>query len=141
MKKIAKILSSAALTTGMFLANPLIVLAADQIPDGGGGSQKINLSATGQFTQLNGITVTTLVSGLVRLVLVIAALVFFFILVIGGIQWIISGGDKTGVETARKRITNALIGLAIVFVAWAIISLINQLFNVSIFSLNLPTLY
>ena len=131
MKKIAKILSSAALTTGMFLANPAMVFA----------QSTVNLSATGQFTQLNGITVTTLVSGLVRLVLVIAALVFFFILVIGGIQWIISGGDKTGVETARKRITNALIGLAIVFVAWAIISLINQLFNVSIFSLNLPTLY
>jgi hypothetical protein len=83
----------------------------------------------------------TLLSGLVKLVLVVAALVFFFVLVIGGIQWILSGGDKAGAETARKRITAALVGLAIVFVAWAIGSLINVLFGIDIFNLDIPTLY
>ena len=112
------------------MLSPLAVFAADQI----------NISPTDQFANLGKITIVSLIAGGIRLVLVIAALVFFFILVIGGIQWIISGGDKTGVETARKRITNALVGLAIVFVAWAIVTLIKALFGVDIFALNIPTL-
>ncbi len=83
----------------------------------------------------------TLISGAIKLVLVVAALVFFFVLVIGGIQWILSGGDKAGAETARKRITAALVGLAIVFVAWAIGTLIQALFGFDIFNLNIPRLY
>lgn len=99
----------------------------------------VDLQAGPGFEALQGITFVSMIQGAIRLVLVVAALVFFFVLVIGGIQWIISGGDKTGAETARKRITNALIGLAIVFVAWAIITLIKALFGVDIISLTLPT--
>ena len=73
-------------------------------------------------------------------VLVVAALIFFFILVMGGIKWIMSGGDKGNVETARKQITNALIGLAIIFVAWAIIRLLSQVFGVDILTLPIPRL-
>lgn len=100
---------------------------------------EVDLQAGPGFEQLQGITIVSMIQGAIRLVLVVAALVFFFVLVIGGIQWIMSGGDKTGAETARKRITNALIGLAIVFVAWAIITLIKALFGVDIISLTLPT--
>ena len=83
----------------------------------------------------------TLLSGMVKFIMVIAAVIFFFVLVAGGIQWIVSGGDKTGAETARKRITAALVGLAIVFVAFAIGMLINALFGFDIFNLTIPTLY
>ncbi len=83
----------------------------------------------------------SLVAGGIRLVLVVAALLFFFMLVIGGVQWIVSGGDKAGSENARKRITSALVGLAIVFAAWAIAMLINTLFGVDIFTLTIPAFY
>ena len=59
------------------------------------------------------------------MVLVIAAIVFFFILVMGGVRWITSGGDKGKTEAARNQITAALVGLVIVFAAWAIIQLIE----------------
>lgn len=101
----------------------------------------VNLNPQGQFSQLNAITITSLVSGAITLILTLAALLFFFMLVIGGVQWIVSGGDKAASENARKRITSALVGLAIVFAAWAIGTLINTLFKVNIFTLSIPTLY
>jgi len=87
------------------------------------------------------IDIYTLITGLVSLVLVVAALAFFFTLVIGGIQWILAGGDKANAESARKKITGALIGLAIVFIAWAIGSLINILFGFNIFNLTIPSFF
>lgn len=102
-------------------------------------AQDINLKPGGQFASLEGLTIGGIVSGLIRLILVIAALVFFFILVIGGIRWIASGGDKAQTEAARNQITAALVGLVIVFAAWAIVQLINTFFGINIFELSLPT--
>ena len=107
----------------------LVVLAAEEI----------NIKPSGDFATLGDLTVGGIVSGFVRLILVVTALVFFFILVIGGIRWIVSGGDKAQTETARNQITAALVGLVIVFAAWAIVQLINVFFGVNIFSLTLPS--
>ena len=98
----------------------------------------INLKPGGDFAPLEGLTIGGIVAGLIRLILVIAALVFFFNLVIGGIRWIASGGDKAHTEAARSQITAALVGLVIVFAAWAIVQLINTFFNIDIFKLTLP---
>lgn len=99
----------------------------------------IDLRPGGQFSQLGTLTIGGIVSGLIKLILIIAFLVFFFILVIGGIQWIASGGDKAQTEGARGRITAALVGLVIVVSAWAIVELINRFFGINIFELNIPT--
>lgn len=92
-----------------------------------------------QFAQLGGLTIPGIISALIRLTVVVAAIVFFFILVIGGIRWIASGGDKAQTEAARNQITAALVGLVIVFAAWAIVALINTFFHIDIFSLAIPT--
>jgi hypothetical protein len=99
----------------------------------------INLKVGGQFAPLGSLTIGGIVSGFIRAILVVAALVFFFILVIGGIRWIASGGDKAQTEGARNQITSALIGLVIVFAAWAIVQLINTFFGINIFELTIPT--
>lgn len=96
-------------------------------------------SSDKNFGTLGGLTIPGIISGGIRLVVVIAAVVFFFILVIGGIRWIASGGDKAQTETAKNQITAALVGLVIVFAAWAIVALINVFFKVDIFSLAIPT--
>jgi hypothetical protein len=105
------------------------VLAADTI----------SLEPTGKFADLGQLTIGGIVSAAIRLVLIIAALAFFFILVIGGIRWIASGGDKANTETARNQITAALVGLVIVFSAWAILQLIKAFFGVDILELTLPS--
>lgn len=104
------------------------------------GSQTIEIKPGNKFNQLANYTIPDIISGLIRLTLVVAAVVFFFILVIGGIRWIASGGDKGQTEAARSQITAALVGLVIVFAAWAIVSLIHTFFGVDIFSLALPSL-
>ncbi len=101
-------------------------------------AEKINLQEIGEFGALANLTIPALISGLIKLVLVVAAVVFFFILVIGGIKWIMSGGDKAATEAARGRITAALVGLVIVFAAWAIVALIQTFFGINIFQLSLP---
>lgn len=88
---------------------------------------------------LDNLTIGGIVGGAIRLVLIIAAIVFFFILVVGGIRWIVSGGDKAQTEGARNQITAALVGLVIVFAAWAIIKLIQTFFGVDILQLTLPS--
>lgn len=95
---------------------------------------------SGLAGELTGITIGGLVSALIMLAIVIAAVVFFFMLVIGGIRWILSGGDKAQTEAARGQITAALVGLVIVFSAWAILQLIQVFFGVDILGgLELPT--
>jgi len=125
-----KLLSSLWLSATMLASSAIPALAAD-----------INLKPTDQFfSPLFSLTVEGMISGAVKLVMVIAALVFFFLLIIGGIQWMTSGGDKAATESARGRITAALIGLVIVFSAWAIATLLYTFFKVDIFNLEIPSL-
>ncbi len=100
---------------------------------------QIDLTPGGEFVALGAITFERLVSALIIIILIIAALVFLFMLIWGGIRYITSGGDKGATESARGQITAALIGLVIVFAAWAIITLINTFFGINILSLTIPT--
>jgi hypothetical protein len=54
------------------------------------------------------------------ILLMVALLIALFILLLGAIQWMIAGDDKEKISGARSKIMAALIGLAIVFLAWAI---------------------
>lgn len=81
---------------------------------------------------LSTITFPNLLSAAVSITLILAALVAFFFLVFGGIKWITSGGDKDSTAKAQGTITAALIGLAIVFSAWAILKIIEAVFGVAI---------
>ncbi len=104
------------------------------------GETEIHLKPEGGLAgSVSSLTIGGIIAGLLKLALVVAAIVFFFILVIGGIRWIISGGDKGQTEQARAQITAALVGLVIVFAAWAIAGLIGTFFGVNIFNLQIPT--
>lgn len=79
-----------------------------------------------------------LLSGAIGFILVIAALAAFIFLIWGGIQWITSGGDKASVEAARSRILAAIIGLFVVFAAWALMTILGQFFGFDITNLSFP---
>lgn len=59
-----------------------------------------------------------------RVVMVIAVLLVFFYLVMGGIEWITSGGEKGKTEAARNKITAAVVGLIILAASYAILTLL-----------------
>src|SRR3989304_6811098 len=73
-----------------------------------------------------------LITNLVSIGYFIAGLFFLFNLVVGGIQWITSGGDPKSLESARGRITNAAIGLIIVVAAFAITLIVERVFGIRI---------
>lgn len=126
MKIVKKVVTSAALAANTMMLTAGVVLA-----------QSVDLKPAGQFAPLGTLDPQTLIPMLIKLLLIVAALVFFFMLVLGGIKWILSGGDKGKTEEARNQITSALVGLVIVFSAWAIAGLIKAFFNVDILNLNL----
>jgi len=77
------------------------------------------------------------------ILLIVGAILAFIYIVLGGLQWITSGGDKTHLEAARNKITNAIVGLIIVAAAWAIMLLVQQFLGINIFggNVNLPTAF
>lgn len=66
----------------------------------------------------------------VTLMLTLIVLAALFYLVWGGIDWIMSGGDKEGIAKARAKITYALIGIAVAFLSFFIINVVGGTFNV-----------
>ncbi len=66
------------------------------------------------------------IGNIISLAFVIALVVVLIMLVWGAFQWIVSGGDKEAVGSARGRILNALIGLAILAVAFALFRFAGQ---------------
>lgn len=110
--------------------NPLAnsSLCNPALPDRLGGCQ------TGGDAATSGLILARLIATLWRTILTVGGLAVIIFLIWGGIAWLTAGGDKTRVEAARNRITNALVGLAIIFAAIAIISLIQTAFGINILS-------
>ena len=78
----------------------------------------------------NGLQVLAIFGGL-------AVLVF---IVWGAFDWITSGGDKEKIAGARKKITNALIGLALLALSAFIVSLAGQIVGYNPLSPTAPPL-
>ena len=86
-------------------------------------------------------TVTTtseLIASALQIVFIAAALAVLIYLVWGAFKWITSGGDKDAIGKARGTIVNALIGLAILALAFFITVLFGQIVGINI--LNLPVI-
>lgn len=98
----------------------------------------VDIRPSGDFGVLADITVPNIIQTAIRLVLVVASLIAFFFLVLGGIKWVTSGGDKEQTQKAQGQITAALVGLVIVFSAWAILRLVEAFFGISILKLTVP---
>lgn len=77
---------------------------------------------------------------IVGIIFTIGFITFFFVFLLGAIQWISSGGDKAAVDAARGKITNAIIGVVILISAIAIVKLIEQFFGINILVLDIGPL-
>lgn len=86
-------------------------------------------------------SISTLLSNALTIVFVVAALAVLFFLVIGAFRWITSGGEKEAIGKARGTIVNALIGLAILALAFLIVVVVGQLLNINILNIRaIPSL-
>jgi len=103
---------------------------------------KVNNPALGNLgANINGVDfMGKFLSSMIAVGMVVAAVLFIFLLIIGGIKWITAGGDKAQAESARKTITNALIGIIVIFSLYAIVNLVSCFFGLSFLQINIGTL-
>ena len=120
MKKLA-ILGSAIIS----LLTPVQALAQD-----------IKVDPPGQGFK----TIGNFVTNVTQLALILGVLVVMVMLIWGAFEWITSGGDKEAVGHARNRIINALIGLAVLAIAFALFTVAGQFigFNKPEFTIPRP---
>jgi len=90
--------------------------------------KKIN-GPTGVPTIETGTTLNKLISVGIELLILLALILCIVFIVWGGINWIMSEGDKQRLNQARQKVLFAVIGLIVVFLAFAIISFIFQVFG------------
>lgn len=110
-----------------YVKNPVLNIFLGSLPrfDEGAWSVKV----------LSGILRT-----FINLAFIIGTIAFIFMLLFGGYEYIISGGEKEAVQKAAKRITHALIGLAILFSVYAILAVIEIVFGINFTLFNIPTI-
>ena len=85
-------------------------------------------------------TLGHILSTAITLALIGASVVFLFIIITGGISYMTAGGDKEKKVAASTRLTNGIIGLAIVFCLFAIAQLFTSLFGVDLLNFTIPRL-
>lgn len=108
------------------MAAPVITFAQTSIPPGPIVPEKIKPIDN----------ILKVVQTIIQFILLVAFVIAFIMLLVGGIRWILAGGDEKAVAGARNTITAALIGLVIVLVAFAIIKLVEAFFGIQIISGN-----
>ncbi len=86
-----------------------------------------NAGLTGIPTDLG-----SLLTWAIRTIFLLAGFIVGYYVLTGALDWVQSGGDKEKVETARKKITTAVIGLIILFATIAIVALVENVFGVGL---------
>lgn len=78
-------------------------------------------------------TVGNIISNALLIVFIVAGLAVLVFLIWGAFDWITSGGDKEKVSAARRKITNAFIGLVLLALAAFLVTLIGQVVGINLF--------
>jgi len=76
--------------------------------------------------------VESLIVNILNWMIGLAAVVCVVMLIVGGYSYMTAGGDENKVQTATKTLTNAIIGLAICFIAVMLVNFVLKNF------LNIP---
>lgn len=114
-----KVLAAAPVNLGSSIGGEGLGPFGKTLPGGGAGGATTGL-----------INITKIVSSVIGVMTVAAMIWFIFNFIIGGIQWIASGGDKHNLEQSQQRITNAFMGLLIVAAGWTILALAGKFLGI-----------
>lgn len=80
-----------------------------------------------------GVGIGRLLSNIITIIYVFAAIIFLFMIIFGALQWLVSGGDKEAIAKARGRIVHAIIGIVLLALAFVLVGLIGQITGFTIF--------
>ena len=71
-------------------------------------------------------TFSELIGNIIRLIFFIAGLFALVYLLLGGFEWVQSAGDEKKLESARGKITNAVIGLVVMIAVLSLVIFLEQ---------------
>lgn len=83
-------------------------------------------------------TLGNFITNVLQIAFAFAILVVLVMLIWGAFEWITSGGDKDTVAKARGRILNALIGLAVLAIAYALARVAATFLGFEITDIKIP---
>ena len=83
-----------------------------------------------------GITAATIISNVIGFLTIVAGLWFLIQFMLAAVSWISAGGDKGKVTQAKDKLTQAVIGLAIVVAAYAIAGLVGSVLGLDFLNIG-----
>lgn len=121
-----KIINAAKFTAvSLVLMAPATAFGQNQVSDGlrTGGLQ--GLFGYGGLNSSQSLT--ELIANVIRLMLLFAGAIAVVFVIIGGYQYLTSGGNEETAEKGKKTLINAIIGVVIIVMAYVIINVIVNL--------------
>jgi len=100
----------------------------------------INLTDQAAADNLSGATTTfgTFFESLLSGIMLIAALMVFFFLIWGAIEWITAGGDQSKIQKGRDKIVQSIIGIIVLASTLALFGLVQSFLGLEILNFG-PT--
>ena len=74
-----------------------------------------------------------IINALVPYIFALAGLALLLILILGGFELMTSAGDPKKMESAKGKLTNAVIGFIIIFIAFWLVQILEVIFGLTIF--------
>lgn len=84
------------------------------------------------------LAISQFLSNLVILIYSLAGIVLIFMLLWGAFEWLTSGGDKEKLSSAQKKIINAIIGIVLLAIVFAIIQVLGTFTGFTFFKGQKP---
>lgn len=103
-----------------------IALLLSLLPPGGDGGIDLPDTPTKGFTA-SGLP-TQLITKILPLVLTIGGFITVIVIIISGIQFVLSSGNPEAAAAAKNRLVYAIIGFIIIVLAFAILQIVNRIF-------------
>lgn len=78
-------------------------------------------------------------ANVISVALAASAIVIFIMFLIGGLRYLVSGGDPKAVESAKATLTHAVAGLAVLVLAFVILVLLKNITGVDVTKFKVRT--
>lgn len=124
------------LVLSLFVFFPIFVLAQNETvatPTNSGLSETMNKQIDSFQLKAgfsNASSAEDIIAAIISVALSLLAIIFIVLMIVSGYQWMTAGGNEEQVKKAQGRIKNAIIGLVIVILAYAITAFVfNNLFG------------
>jgi hypothetical protein len=93
------------------------------------------ITGTGTFQNITGSPqqqLSDFLSSLITTITVVGSLAFVVYFTIGGLKWIVAGGDKAKVAEAQSQMTQAALGLIAIVASFFIVGIVGSVLGIDV---------